>query len=94
MIFFFLFVFLFSFPFYYYFLHPFCTIFDTNGLICIFFAMLLLITLTDNQVGDAGATQLANALERNRTLTTLDLYCKHDMICDVVIFILNVFISI
>ncbi len=56
--------------------------------------MLLLITLTGNQVGDAGATQLANALERNNTLTTLNLDCKHDMICDGVIFILNMFISI
>ncbi|MBA3283737.1 MAG: hypothetical protein H0U27_01585 [Nitrosopumilus sp.] len=50
--------------------------------------------MTANQVGDAGATQLANALERNRTLTTLDLWGKHDMICDGVIFILNIFISI
>ncbi len=56
--------------------------------------MLLLITLPDDQVGAAGATQLANALERNSTLTTLGLQCKHDMICDGVIFILNMFISI
>ncbi len=40
--------------------------------------------LTDSQIGDAGATQLADVLQRNSTLTTLDLGGKHDMICVVV----------
>ncbi len=40
--------------------------------------------LTGNQIGVAGATQLADALQRNSTLTDLDLQCKHDMICIVV----------
>ncbi len=31
----------------------------------------LITLLTDNQIGDAGATQLADALQRNSTLTTL-----------------------
>ncbi len=39
------------------------------------------IALTDNQIGAAGATQLADALQRNSTLTTLHLGGKHDMIC-------------
>ncbi len=43
--------------------------------------MLKLITLlTVNQIGAAGATQLADALQRNSTLTTLGLTGKHDMI--------------
>ncbi|MBA3285116.1 MAG: hypothetical protein H0U27_08670 [Nitrosopumilus sp.] len=45
---------------------------------------LLIPLLTDNQIGDAGATQLADALQCNSTLTYLDLGCKHDMICVVV----------
>ncbi len=44
--------------------------------------------LTGNQIGDAGATQLANALQRNSTLTKLDLQSKHDMICVVVFIVL------
>ncbi len=40
--------------------------------------------LTGNQIGAAGATQLANALHRNSTLTALYLQGKHDMICVVV----------
>ncbi len=46
--------------------------------------MPLLITLTDNQIGDSGATQLADALQRNSTLTALYLGGKHDMICVVI----------
>ncbi len=46
--------------------------------------MHLLIALTENQIGDAGATQLADALQRNSTLIGLILYGKHDMICVVV----------
>ncbi len=42
---------------------------------------LLITLLTVNQIGDAGATQLADALQRNSTLTGLYLYGKHDMIC-------------
>ncbi len=43
--------------------------------------MPLLITfLTGNQIGAAGATQLADALQRNSTLTDLDLSSKHDII--------------
>ncbi len=45
---------------------------------------LLITLLTDNQIGDAGATQLAGALQRNSTLTVLNLYGKHDMIYVVV----------
>ncbi len=45
--------------------------------------MPLLITLTDNRIGDAGATRLANALQRNSTLITLYLGGKHDMVCAV-----------
>ncbi len=48
--------------------------------------MPLLITLTVNQIGAAGATQLADALQRNSTLTTLYLKCKHAMICVFVVF--------
>ncbi len=44
----------------------------------------LITLLTANLIGDAGATQLADALQRNSTLTKLDLYCKHDMIYVVV----------
>ncbi len=33
--------------------------------------------LTGNQIGDAGATQLANALQRN-TLTALNFFSKHE----------------
>ncbi len=40
--------------------------------------MLKLITLTANQIGDAGATQLANVLQHNSTLTALFLHGKHD----------------
>ncbi|MBA3283532.1 MAG: hypothetical protein H0U27_00540 [Nitrosopumilus sp.] len=40
--------------------------------------------MTDNQIGDAGATQLADALHRNSTLTTHALGGKHDMICVVI----------
>ncbi len=44
----------------------------------------LITLLTGNQIGAAGATQLADALQRNSTLTDLNLGCKHDMICAVV----------
>ncbi len=47
--------------------------------------MPLLVTLTGNEIGDAGATQLADALHRNSTLTTLDLGGKHDKIYVVII---------
>ncbi|MBA3283533.1 MAG: hypothetical protein H0U27_00545 [Nitrosopumilus sp.] len=40
--------------------------------------------MTVNQIGDTGATQLADALQRNSTLTTLGLVGKHDMICVVI----------
>ncbi len=46
--------------------------------------MPLLIALTGNGIGAAGATQLADALQRNSTLTTLDLVSKHNMIYVVV----------
>ncbi len=48
----------------------------------------LIPLLTVNEFGDAGATQLANALQRNSTLTKLDLQGKHDMICVVVFIVL------
>ncbi len=46
----------------------------------------LITLLTVNQIGDAGATQLADAhtLQLNSTLTALDLGRKHDMIYVVV----------
>ncbi len=47
----------------------------------------LLIALTVNQIGDAGGTQLADALQSNSTLTGLNLGGKHAMICVVVLFI-------
>ncbi len=53
----------------------------------------LLIALTGNQIGAAGATQLADALQRNSTLTALYLYGKHDMICAVVPFMINICIA-
>ncbi len=37
----------------------------------------LIALLTANLIGDAGATQLADALQLNSTLTDLDLYGKH-----------------
>ncbi len=52
--------------------------------------MPLLITLTENKIGAAGATQLADALQRNSTLTTLDLFCKHDIIYALFVIIFNV----
>ncbi len=39
----------------------------------------LITLLTVNRIGAAGATQLADALQRNSTLTTHALGCKHDM---------------
>ncbi len=51
----------------------------------------LITLLTDNEIGDAGATQLADALQRNSTLTYLDLGGKYDMIC-VVVFIVVCFL--
>ncbi len=48
------------------------------------FCMLLLITFTRCEIGDAGAAQVADALQRNSTLTALDLGRKHDMIYVVV----------
>ncbi len=53
----------------------------------------LITLLTDNQIGAAGATQLADALQRNSTLTALDLYGKHYMIYDVVPYMINIFIA-
>ncbi len=41
---------------------------------------LLITLLTGNGIGAAGATQLADALQRNSTLTKLDLSSKHDII--------------
>ncbi len=41
----------------------------------------LITLLTGNEIGDAGATQLADALQRNSTLTDLDLKRMLDMIC-------------
>ncbi len=49
--------------------------------------------LTGNNIGDAGATQLAYALQRNSTLTTLNLMCKHDMNYAVVFVIFYLFSS-
>ncbi|MBA3285115.1 MAG: hypothetical protein H0U27_08665 [Nitrosopumilus sp.] len=46
--------------------------------------MLITSLLTDNQIGAAGATQLADALQRNSTLTDLNLDGKHDMICVII----------
>ncbi len=40
--------------------------------------MILLIALKGNQIGAAGATQLADALQRNSTLTTLEGIIMHD----------------
>ncbi len=50
-----------------------------------------LIALTVNQIGDAGATQLADALHHNSALTTLYLYCKHDIIYVVISNIINIY---
>ncbi len=54
----------------------------------------LITLLTDNRIGDAGATQLADALQRNSTLTELDLAGKHDThiwtkVCSFQILIFN-----
>ena len=35
-----------------------------------------LITLTENNIGDTGATSLSEALKSNTTLTTLNLHCE------------------
>ncbi len=53
-----------------------------NFLFCIIFslAMIALMMLTDNEIGAVGATQLAHALERNSTLTSLNLYSKHQVV--------------
>ncbi len=40
----------------------------------------LITLLTANRIGDAGATQLADALQRNGNLTALSLDSKHDII--------------
>ncbi len=40
----------------------------------------LITLLTANQIGDAGATQLADALTRNSTLAVLSFACMLDMI--------------
>ncbi len=53
----------------------------------------LLIALTENQIGAAGVTQLADALQRNSTLTTLDLGGKHDIIYADVPFMITIFIA-
>ncbi len=53
-------------------------------LIYVYVFTLLLLSLTGNRIGDAGATQLADALQRNSTLTALDLGGKHDIIYVVV----------
>ncbi|MBA3285117.1 MAG: hypothetical protein H0U27_08675 [Nitrosopumilus sp.] len=50
-------------------------------------AIPLLIALLASEIEDAGATQLADALQRNSALTALWLECKHDMICVLVHFI-------
>ncbi len=43
--------------------------------------MPLLIALTVNQIGAAGATQLANALQSNSTLTALEgMFMSHSII--------------
>ncbi len=44
----------------------------------------LITLLTDEGIGAAGATQLADALHRNSTLTDLYLDCKHDISCVVI----------
>ncbi len=54
---------------------------------------LLITLLTGNQIGDAGAMQLADALQRNSTLTALNLASKHDMNCAVVFIIFYFFSS-
>ncbi len=53
----------------------------------------LITLLTVNRIGDAGATQLADALRRNSTLTGLFLGGKHDMIYAVVSFMIKFFIA-
>ncbi len=56
----------------------------------------LITLLTDNQIGAAGATQLADALQRNSTLTYLNLWGKHDMVCILltfmILFVINWFV--
>ncbi len=54
---------------------------------------LLIAFLTGNRIGASGATQLANALQHNSTLTALQLMCKHDMICAVIFIIFYLFSS-
>ncbi len=44
----------------------------------------LITLLTVNRIGDTGATQLADALQRNSSLTALDLGGKRDMISVVI----------
>ncbi len=53
--------------------------------------MPLLIALTENQIGAAGATQLADALQSNSTLTYLNLGGKLDMMCVVHCNIINIY---
>ncbi len=53
---------------------------------------LLITLLTGNGIRAAGATQLADALQHNSTLTKLDLGGKHDMIFVLMIFfMINIF---
>ncbi len=47
---------------------------------------LLITLLTVNKIGDAGATQLADVLQRNSTLTALSILGKHDMSVVVCLF--------
>ncbi len=54
----------------------------------------LITLLTVNQFGAAGATQLADALQRNSTLTDLRLSGKHSMICAVVCLHIIIFICL
>ncbi len=53
----------------------------------------LITLLTGNKIGAAGATQLADALQRNSTLTKLEIRGKHDMICAVIFIIFYLFSS-
>ncbi len=49
--------------------------------------MHLLIALKGNQIGAAGATQLADALQRNSTLTDLSgLIMSHSIIMNIMSF--------
>ena len=55
--------------------------------------MLLLYVVVDNKIGDEGAKALAASLEKNTSLTTLNLECKRrgSVVCSRVASVQDVF---